>query len=85
VRADLLAVAAQDVEARLSGASFSGAVAGSSSVQRLEENVRAVDVALTADDLDRIERVSAQGVASGALRSGDAGSHRSVSGELTRS
>jgi hypothetical protein len=66
VRADLLAVAAQDVEARLSGASFSGAVAPSSSVQRLEENVRAVDVALTADDLDRIERVSPQGVASGA-------------------
>ena len=41
MRADLLAVAAQDVEARLSGASFSGAVAPSSSVQRLEENVRA--------------------------------------------
>jgi aryl-alcohol dehydrogenase-like predicted oxidoreductase len=54
------------VEARLSGASLSGAVAGSSSVQRLDENVRAVDVALTADDLDRIERVSAQGVALGA-------------------
>jgi aryl-alcohol dehydrogenase-like predicted oxidoreductase len=35
-------------------------------VQRLEENVRAVDVALTADDLDRIERVSPQGVAPGA-------------------
>jgi aryl-alcohol dehydrogenase-like predicted oxidoreductase len=38
-------------------------IPGTSSVQRLEENVRAVDVALTADDLDRIERVSPQGLA----------------------
>ena len=41
-------------------------IPGTSSVERLEENSGAVDVSLTADDLDRIEQVSPAGVASGA-------------------
>jgi aryl-alcohol dehydrogenase-like predicted oxidoreductase len=40
-------------------------IPGTSSVRRLEENVGAVDVALTADDLDRIERLAPMGAAAG--------------------
>jgi aryl-alcohol dehydrogenase-like predicted oxidoreductase len=41
-------------------------IPGTSSVDRLEENVRAADIRLNADDLGRIERVSPKGAAAGA-------------------
>jgi aryl-alcohol dehydrogenase-like predicted oxidoreductase len=40
-------------------------IPGTSSITRLEENVAAVDVRLTAEDLDRIEQVAPKGAAAG--------------------
>jgi aryl-alcohol dehydrogenase-like predicted oxidoreductase len=40
-------------------------IPGTSSIARLEENVAAVDVRLTAEDLDRIERAAPKGAAAG--------------------
>ena len=40
-------------------------IPGTSSVERLEENVRALDVELTREDLDRIERASPRGTVAG--------------------
>jgi aryl-alcohol dehydrogenase-like predicted oxidoreductase len=40
-------------------------IPGTSSVARLEENVRAADIQLSADDLDRIERIAPRGAAAG--------------------
>jgi len=40
-------------------------IPGTSSIARLEENVAAVDVRLTAEDLDRIERATPKGAAAG--------------------
>ena len=40
-------------------------IPGTSSIARLEENVAAVDVQLTGEDLDRIERAAPKGVAAG--------------------
>ena len=40
-------------------------IPGTSSIARLEENVAAVDVGLTAEDLDRIERAAPKGAAAG--------------------
>jgi aryl-alcohol dehydrogenase-like predicted oxidoreductase len=40
-------------------------IPGTSSVSRLEENVGAVEVRLTAEDLDRIERIAPKGAAAG--------------------
>jgi aryl-alcohol dehydrogenase-like predicted oxidoreductase len=41
-------------------------IPGTSSIKRLEENVGAVDVRLTAEDLDRIEQIAPKGAAAGA-------------------
>ena len=41
-------------------------IPGTSSVERLEENVKASEIRLSGDDLDRIENVSPKGVATGA-------------------
>jgi aryl-alcohol dehydrogenase-like predicted oxidoreductase len=41
-------------------------IPGTSSVERLEENVRAADIRLSSEDLDRIERASPKGAAAGA-------------------
>lgn len=41
-------------------------IPGTSSIQRLEENARALDVQLTRDDLNRIEQTSPIGMAAGA-------------------
>jgi aryl-alcohol dehydrogenase-like predicted oxidoreductase len=46
-------------------------IPGTSSIARLEENVAAVDVRLTAEDLDRIERASPRGAAAGERYSPD--------------
>jgi aryl-alcohol dehydrogenase-like predicted oxidoreductase len=40
-------------------------IPGTSSIERLEENAAAVDVSLTREDLDEIERLSPKGVAAG--------------------
>ncbi|HEY5725375.1 MAG TPA: aldo/keto reductase, partial [Methylomirabilota bacterium] len=40
-------------------------IPGTSSIARLEENVAAVDVRLTGEDLDRIERAAPKGAAAG--------------------
>jgi aryl-alcohol dehydrogenase-like predicted oxidoreductase len=40
-------------------------IPGTSSVSRLEENVGAVEIRLTAEDLDRIERIAPKGAAAG--------------------
>ena len=40
-------------------------ISGTSSIARLEENVAAVDVRLTGEDLDRIERAAPKGAAAG--------------------
>jgi aryl-alcohol dehydrogenase-like predicted oxidoreductase len=40
-------------------------IPGTSSVERLEENTRAADMHLSADDLDRIEHASPKGAAAG--------------------
>lgn len=40
-------------------------IPGTSSIARLEENVAAVEIRLTPEDLDRIERASPKGVAAG--------------------
>jgi aryl-alcohol dehydrogenase-like predicted oxidoreductase len=40
-------------------------IPGTSSVKRLEENVAAVDIALTSQELDRIEQIAPHGVAAG--------------------
>jgi aryl-alcohol dehydrogenase-like predicted oxidoreductase len=41
-------------------------IPGTSSIARLEENVRAADVSLTPDELERIDRASPRGAAAGA-------------------
>ena len=41
-------------------------IPGTSSVERLEENVRAADIRLAGEELDRIERVTPKGAAAGA-------------------
>ena len=46
-------------------------IPGTSSIARLEENVAAVDVRLSAEDLDRIERASPKGAAAGERYSPD--------------
>ncbi len=40
-------------------------IPGTSSVKRLDENVRSLDVILTADDMDRLERAAPKGAVSG--------------------
>jgi aryl-alcohol dehydrogenase-like predicted oxidoreductase len=40
-------------------------VPGTSSIKRLEENVAAVDVVLTAAELDQIEKIAPPGVVAG--------------------
>ena len=40
-------------------------IPGTSNAQRLEENVRSADVALTTDELNRLEQVAPEGVAAG--------------------
>jgi aryl-alcohol dehydrogenase-like predicted oxidoreductase len=40
-------------------------IPGTSSIERLEENVRAVDVRLSSEELDRIDRIAPKGVAAG--------------------
>ena len=40
-------------------------IPGTSAVQRLEENARSVDVVLTTDDLDRLERAAPKGAVAG--------------------
>src|SRR5262249_35098575 len=40
-------------------------IPGTSSAQRLEENARSLDVALTADELDRLQQAAPKGAAAG--------------------
>jgi len=40
-------------------------IPGTSSVERLDENVHSLDLILTSDDLDRLERAAPKGAVSG--------------------